>query len=100
MDNNAISAEAGRLWKDMNSEARAPWEARAAEAKRAYDAEVQRFKDSGGRMHDVVPSKPLSARGAGRNSPSRPRGRPPARVGEASDAGDAGTCSTSAPSTS
>ena len=61
VDNNILSRQIGEEWKKLDVDGRKKYEDDAASAKAEYDALVQQFKDAGGRMHDTVPCKPLSA---------------------------------------
>jgi len=61
VDNNLLSRQLGIKWKAMGAPERVSWDALAKGAKEDYDVQVRLFEQQGGRMHDVNPTKPLSA---------------------------------------
>jgi hypothetical protein len=61
VDNNLLSRQLGQRWKAMDANARRRWDELAKGAKEDYDEAVRLFEAQGGRMHDVTPTKPLSA---------------------------------------
>ena len=60
-DRVETAIRAGQRWKAMDANARRRWDELAKGAKEDYDEAVRLFEAQGGRMHDVTPTKPLSA---------------------------------------
>ncbi|KIH59625.1 structure-specific recognition protein [Ancylostoma duodenale] len=66
-----VAKRAGEMWKNMDAEAKQPWEKKAAADKDRYEAEMKEYKKSGG-------GKPASAGGS--SSPKKSTGPSPLKA--------------------